>query len=617
MALWARLPLPGRVRGLGLGRPPPLILLLGFALLAGLATSLSPCVLPVLPVALTAGATGGRRRPLGIVTGLVLSFTFATVALVYVIAALGLPDDLLRDLAIAVLAGFGISLIVPAFSARIEAWLSRLGRAPRADQSGGFASGLPLGFSLGLLYAPCAGPILAGVITVSAAQTFTAGRLAVAFAYALGSAVGLYAIMLGGRRLVGRLVARSGRVQQAMGVVMVVVAILLAAMVDVRFQTAIANDLPSFLLSPADKLQEAARPPACFAAEAREGGRPAGAGHGARVHRQPALVQHPAGAPLTMTGLRGRVVLVDFWTYTCINCIRTFPHLKALDAKYRRDGLTIVGVHSPEFPFERKASNVESAIRQNGLRYPVAQDNNLGTWNAWGNQYWPADYLVDARGRVRLAHFGEGGYEETERAVRRLLRDAGHARLGGMTHPRIETASRKLQTPETYLGARSARRASSTDRSPPAPATSAAACPRCRRNGFGFAGRWNVGDESAVAGGRAPGWPPTSWRGASSWCSGRLGAPAGCRCCSTASRYPQRCARRHRDGGPAAPLPPGEPAGRGRARAHARSRAGDRRLRVHLRLGRRVRGGSRSRAARPRARSARAGGSRGRRRSRG
>src|SRR3954452_24709265 len=233
-----------------------MLLLLGFALVAGLATSLSPCALAVLPVALTAGSTGGRGRPLGVVTGLVVSFTFATVALVYVIAALGLPDELLRDLAIAVLAGFGISLIVPAFSARIEAWLSRLGRSPRASGSGGFASGLPLGFSLGFIYAPCAGPILAGVITVSAAQTFTVGRLSVAFAYALGSAAGLYAIMLGGRRLVGRVVARSGRVQQAMGVVMVVVAILLAAMVDVRFQTAIANDLPGFLLSPADKLQQ-------------------------------------------------------------------------------------------------------------------------------------------------------------------------------------------------------------------------------------------------------------------------------------------------------------------------------------------------------------------------
>ncbi len=475
-----------------------MILLLGFALLAGLATSLSPCALPVLPVALTAGATGGRRRPLGIVTGLVLSFTFATVALVYVIAALGLPDDLLRDLAIAVLAGFGISLIVPAFSARIEAWLSRLGRSPRANRPGGFASGLPLGFSLGFIYAPCAGPILAGVITVSAAQTFTVGRLAVAFAYALGSAVGLYAIMLGGRRLVGRLVARSGRVQQAMGVVMVVVAILLAAMVDVRFQTAIANELPSFLLSPADKLQRGAGDKSKFKSTHRPGALRV-LGKAPEFTDNQRWFNTPQDAPLTMAGLRGRVVLVDFWTYTCINCIRTFPHLKALDAKYRRDGLTIVGVHSPEFPFERKASNVESSIRQNGLRYPVAQDNNLGTWNAWGNQYWPADYLVDARGRVRLAHFGEGGYRQTERAVRKLLAEAGRRRLGGMTHPRIETASPNLQTPETYLGE---KRSEGIVNGPLTPGARdfGTRMPKLPRNGFGFAGHWNVGNESAIAG---------------------------------------------------------------------------------------------------------------------
>jgi hypothetical protein len=160
-----------------------------------------------------------------------------------------------------------------------------------------------------------------------------------------------------------------------------------------------------------------------------------------------------------------------------------------------------VGVHSPEFPFERNASNVESAIQQNGLRYPVAQDNHLSTWSAWGNQYWPADYLVDTRGRVRLAHFGEGGYEGTERAVRRLLRDAGRARLGGFTKPRIETASQKLQTPETYLGASKAQgfangpiAAGTQDFGGRVPALSA--------NSFAYAGRWNVGADSATAAAR-------------------------------------------------------------------------------------------------------------------
>src|SRR5918998_1407071 len=206
-----------------------MVLLVAFAFLAGIGTALSPCVLPVLPIALAAGATGGSRRPLGIVTGLALSFTFAAVALVYVIAALGLPDDLLRNLAIAGLIGFGVALLVPAIGDRIEARLSRLARSRRGTggKGGGFWSGLAVGVPLGFVYAPCAGPILAGVITVSASQTFTAARLATALAYGLGSAVALYALMLGGRRLMRRLARRSGRLQQGLGVVMAVVGVLM------------------------------------------------------------------------------------------------------------------------------------------------------------------------------------------------------------------------------------------------------------------------------------------------------------------------------------------------------------------------------------------------------
>ncbi|HEY2638014.1 MAG TPA: thioredoxin family protein, partial [Solirubrobacteraceae bacterium] len=160
----------------------------------------------------------------------------------------------------------------------------------------------------------------------------------------------------------------------------------------------------------------------------------------------------PGDRPLTLHGLRGRVVLVDFWTYTCINCIRTLPFLKALDARYRDAGLTIVGVHTPEFPFEHEASNVDAAVHSDGLRYPVAQDNNYGTWDAWGNQYWPADYLIDARGSVRESHFGEGGYAATERDVRALLREAGAKRLPRPFAIHVPTPSAGLATPETYLG---------------------------------------------------------------------------------------------------------------------------------------------------------------------
>ncbi|MGB7589307.1 MAG: cytochrome c biogenesis protein CcdA, partial [Solirubrobacterales bacterium] len=228
-----------------------MVLLILFGFVAGAATALSPCVLPVLPIALAAGATGGRKRPLGIVAGLAVSFTFATVALVYVIAALGLPNDLLRTVAIAVLIAFGISLMIPALAARIEATMSRFaGRAKVRSGGEGFWSGAAVGASLGLVYAPCAGPILAGVITVSASQTFTAGRLAVALSYGAGSAVSLYLLMLGGRRLAAPLARRGIGLQIAMGVVMIAVALAMLGNYDLKFQNAIASDLPSFLVNP-------------------------------------------------------------------------------------------------------------------------------------------------------------------------------------------------------------------------------------------------------------------------------------------------------------------------------------------------------------------------------
>jgi len=227
-----------------------------FALLAGAATALSPCVLPILPAILGAGVTGGRRRPLGVVAGLVLSFTFAAVALVYVIDALGLPNDIQRTIAIVVLAGFGLALLIPPVSDRIEAAISRLVGAPRMSRGEGFGSGLLLGGGLGLAYFPCAGPILAGVITVSAAQDFTVGRLAVALAYAAGSAAVLYALMVGGRRLTDRLKPIQGRVQMAMGALMVAVAVIMAVDLDTRFQNSIADDLPGFLTNPGSRIEE-------------------------------------------------------------------------------------------------------------------------------------------------------------------------------------------------------------------------------------------------------------------------------------------------------------------------------------------------------------------------
>jgi cytochrome c biogenesis protein CcdA/thiol-disulfide isomerase/thioredoxin len=472
-----------------------------FAFVAGVGTALSPCVLPVLPLALSAGATGGSRRPLGVVTGLALSFAFAIVGLVYAIDALGLPDDLLRNVAIAGLIGFGVALAVPPVADRLEAALSRLtsravsGRRPR-DRRDGFGSGFAVGLGLGLVYAPCAGPILAGVITVSASQSFTAGRLATALAYALGSAVALYALMLGGRRLTRRLARRGPRLQQALGAVMVVTAALMLADLDTRFQTAIADDLPGFLVDPAGGLEKSDSAKRELARVRGGGGARAGGGEQAESGaRLPVLGEAPeitgtqrwfntpGDRPLTLAGERGHghVVLIDFWTYTCINCIRTLPQVKAWDARYRRAGLTVIGVHTPEFPFEKDAGNVRSAIRQNGIAYPVAQDNDFDTWNAFGNQYWPAKYLVDTKGQVRYAHFGEGEYAQTEAAIRSLLEEAGAGGLGGATRAHTERPDAGVRTPETYLGTARAV--------PGSPAV--------------LQGSWKLRPDSATAGARA------------------------------------------------------------------------------------------------------------------
>jgi cytochrome c biogenesis protein CcdA/thiol-disulfide isomerase/thioredoxin len=502
-------------------------LLILFGFIAGAATAVSPCVLPVLPIALSAGATGGRRRPLGIVAGLTVSFTFAVVALVYVISALGLPNELVRNLAIVVLIGFGAVLLVPPLADRLEAWLSRFaGRAGAPKTSGdGFWSGTLVGASLGILYTPCAGPILGGVIVVTASQTFSAGRLAVAIAYGLGSALVLYLLMLGGRRVVRPLACRGHALQIATGAVMVLVALAMLGEYDLRFQRAVTASLPSFLVNPAEGIEKTASAQSALAAIQDSGGHGIGtraaadelAGmKGQSSGSKGAVPLHdygpapeftdtekwfntPGGRPLTMSGLRGRVVLVDFWTYTCINCIRTLPYLEAWDRRYRKDGLTIVGVHSPEFPFEREASNVEAAIKAEGIRYPVVQDNELGTWSAYGNQYWPAEYFIDARGHVRYVHFGEGEYGEKEQVIRELLAEAGDPVGKGMSGAHGLQPSAGVTTPETYLGDARAERFTNPELSPGLHDFTAPR--RLPPNQWAFHGPWREEFHSATAAG--------------------------------------------------------------------------------------------------------------------
>ncbi|MGI8715547.1 MAG: cytochrome c biogenesis protein CcdA [Solirubrobacteraceae bacterium] len=460
-----------------------MLLLLLFALIAGAGTAITPCVLPVLPALLSASAAGGRRRPIGIVLGLAVTFTIAIVALAQLVKGVGLASGAARTLAIVVLLAFGAVLLIPALAERVQAPLSRLARFGPRTRGSGFWSGLGVGGALGFVCAPCAGPILAAVTSVSASGGASVRVVAVALAYAVGLSAVMLLYGLGGRAVLAR-IRRSARghvVERTLGVVLLLTAVVMATNLDVRFEDALAQNtsLPGFLIDPTRALENshavqsrlaALRPPSRFAQrQSKQASLTPVSSHvgvaiqGVKTPSLPKLgpapefkdnqqwFNTPGNRPLTLGGLRGHVVLVDFWTYTCINCIRTLPFLKGLYATYHRYGLDIVGVETPEFTFEQEAGNVADAIKTDGLRYPVVQDNRYGTWNAYQNEYWPAEYLIDAAGQVRHTQFGEGNYKQDEAAVRELLYEAGARHLPRPMTAQAIVPSQGLATPETYL----------------------------------------------------------------------------------------------------------------------------------------------------------------------
>ena len=459
-----------------------MLLLMLFALIAGAGTAITPCVLPVLPALLSASAVGGRRRPLGIVIGLAATFTIAIVALAQLVQGVGLASGAARTLAIVVLFAFGVILLFPGVAARVQAPLSRLARFGPRTRGDGFWSGVGVGGALGFVCAPCAGPILAAVTSVSATGGASVRIVAVAISYAIGLSAVMLLYALGGRAVIDR-VKRSARghiVERTLGAVLLLTAVVMATNLDVRFEEALAKDtsLPAFLVDPTRSLENSnavqsrlasLRPTSPFLTRQKLASRrpePVGPDVGIPGVQTPSLPKlgaapdftgtqqwfnTPGGEPLSIGRLRGHVVLVDFWTYTCINCIRTLPFLKGLYANYHRYGLDIIGVETPEFTFEQDAGNVQQAITADGLHYPVVQDNRFGTWNAYGNQYWPAEYLIDSGGQVRHTQFGEGDYKQSEAAVRTLLYEAGARRLPPPMSAHAVIPSAKLATPETYL----------------------------------------------------------------------------------------------------------------------------------------------------------------------
>ena len=422
-----------------------MLLLLGVAFLAGVVTAISPCVLPVLPIVFAGSATGGARRPYAVVAGLVLSFTAFTLAATSLLSLLGLPDDLLRNLALAAVFVVGLSLVWPRLSELLARPFAPLARRRPGDVGGGFL----LGVSLGLLFTPCAGPVIGAVAVLAATERLSLETVLVTLAYALGAGVVLLAVAVAVQRGFSLRAVRAHApvLRRALGAAVLAAGVLMVLGVDKDLQTRVPEYTRAL-----QGLEESA---------AAQSELDRLVGHGARVAearledfgRAPDFRNVTAwlnSQPLTVAALRGKVVVLDFWTYSCVNCLRTLPHVKAWYESYRDRGLVVVGVHTPEFAFERDPGNVQAAVERLGIEYPVALDNDYGTWDAWRNRYWPAKYFIDRRGHVRYAHFGEGDYEESERVIRTLLAEKGLA----------EPVSRRLpdrtpegeQTPETYLG---------------------------------------------------------------------------------------------------------------------------------------------------------------------
>jgi cytochrome c biogenesis protein CcdA/thiol-disulfide isomerase/thioredoxin len=443
-----------------------------FAFVAGVLTILSPCILPLVPLVLATGASGSRTRPIGILAGLAVSFTAATLALSALLGAVGLPQDTLRWLGIAALAGFGLVLLVPALGVRLAPVFGRLAGAGAFGGGRGFAGGLLLGLTLGVVWAPCAGPIMATVIVVSATQGVMPLAVAITLAYVIGVGVPLLGIAYGGRALAARLRRAlgpaGGRVPQALGAVALLTSLAIALGWDLRLQTLAGSYLPADwsarLLAIEDQpavrrelqalnaTDSSGMEPAPFlaGAQATPAALPANPPAPAVPPSTEALAPPTAPAaplrpmlpdlgsaaelrgtgawfnsePTTMMALRGKVVVLNFWTFGCYNCVNTLPYIKAWHDKYADQGLVILGVHTPEFAYEKVAANVADAVAQKGIKYPVVQDNDFQTWRAYDNHYWPAFYFIDAQGHIRHTHWGEGRYAENEQVIQQLLAEA-------------------------------------------------------------------------------------------------------------------------------------------------------------------------------------------------
>jgi len=470
-----------------------MIVLLLFAVLAGLVTVLSPCILPILPILLATGAGQGRYRPLGIMIGLMVSFSFFTLSLTALVRATGISAEWLRYGAIGMIALLGLIMLFPRLGDRFAALTSGIAQLGTNLQErstllgSGFLSGLVAGVALGLIWTPCAGPILATITTLVATSSITIATIMVTLAYSLGAAVPMVFIAYGGNRIVSSIGALSGYteiIRKLFGILMIASAFAIAFHADVFLQRLVVNYFPTINIEENAMVKKALSSLRPY--EGTEVGSSA-----------PAIVGIDTwlnSKPLTLEQLRGKVVLIDFWTYSCINCVRTLPYVTKWYDTYHDKGLVIIGVHTPEFEFEKKVSNVQDAIKRFGIKYPVALDNDYKTWQNYNNHYWPAHYLIDQQGIIRKIHFGEGDYEEMENAIRKLLS------LNPITaEQEMQTRTMPI-TPETYLGSQRGNNYQPEIVIQPDETTHYNYSGNLGADQVGLKGRWNAHKESITSG---------------------------------------------------------------------------------------------------------------------
>ena len=521
------------------------MLLFLLAYLGGVLTIVSPCILPVLPFVFARAGQPFVRSGLPLLAGMAL--TFAAVA---TLAAVGggwavHANEYGRLAALILLALFGLTLLLPALTERLTRPLVAAGARLSASADAAAAGHAPtiwpsfvLGIATGLLWSPCAGPILGLLLTGAALQGASGHTTALLLAYGLGAASSLAAALLIGGRVMAAMKRSLGVgewIRRALGLTVLAGVAAIALGLDTglltRLSLAGTTRLEQSLLdraqvqAPGANTQPAQTADAAGEADVIMGDGESGAmmmsaNPQAMMAMQPAGQQGAIGvegpmpslagavqwlnsAPLSTESLRGKVVLIDFWTYSCINCLRALPYVRAWADKYRDQGLVVIGVHAPEFAFEKNIDNVRRAVKDLGLTYPVAIDNDYAIWRAFNNQFWPAHYFIDAQGRVRHHHFGEGDYDESERVIRRLLKEAGNevpvsafveSDASGVMQAASEQGS---QSPETYIGySRAANFASAGGQvrdqahrytGPKTPAL----------NQWGLSGSWNVADEKA------------------------------------------------------------------------------------------------------------------------